>query len=504
MYHPGHQFFNVMIARSIVLTVLFICSSNQLTFAQDTLVPEWVKIETSPTANLGADAWAIGSDAVGNLYWGVNKAMPFTFTDAFVYKMDDNSNIIWVDTAVTAPSAQKSFGLQVTDSLVYFVGKTCISAGNANCDALVFTTDAASGSTGWNYTWDGGFGYEEIDGIHLDPSGIIISGWSGGNGTAIDLLLMKLDYSGNLIWQTTWGSALLRDDHQDGHIVVDDSMIYVSGLYGGSPGSGYNGKSLLAKFDKTNGAFVDSLTYGRQDFWTNVENALGMTTDDTYLYVTGHTTVSQGNWQLFVAKFDKNLNEIWHKTWGGPDSLETARGISVTPDGSIYVGGTTKSYGNGGFEIVLLKYDPLGNLEWYKTYGGSRSDETFDIHIHGDDLYLTGKTSSFHPNQLEEAILIKVNIDPSVSIGEEILATGPEVQLFPNPATSSATLKWSNPQHLPHHLSIFDLQGQLVIERQDITGEELRIETGHLAKGLYIYQLYHEGNQIGRGKLMVE
>src|SRR6185295_17367163 len=55
-------------------------------------------------------------------------------------------------------------------------------------------------------------------------------------------------------------------------------------------------------------------------------------------------------------------------TWGGPDTDEAA-GVAVAADGSVYVTGTTLSFGQGGRDAFLLKYAPDGSLVWQRTYG---------------------------------------------------------------------------------------------------------------------------------------
>ncbi len=432
--------------------------------SQGILQPEWTLLRSSNMPNGNAEAWAINSDSSGNLIWGVNEDMPgfFEYMDALILKLDTDKNILWTDTAITGQYAQQSFNLKITDSLVYAGGRSCSSLGTDNCDALFFTT-TINGITGWNTVWDGGFGYEEIDGIALEPDGIYTTGWSAGDGYGLEVLLMKLDYSGNIIWQNTWGSPGLRDDHQDGHIVVDDSAIYISGLYSGSPVLGWDGRALLAKFSKINGSLIDSTTYGRNDYWINAENALSMATDGTYLYVTGYTTPSPGNWDLFAAKFDKNLNQLWYTTWGGAEA-ESARAITTSSDGSVYIGGVTKSFGSGEEDVVLLKYKSDGELQWVKTWGAEKDDHTLDIHINDSYLFLTGKTNSFHPNQKWDAILLKILIDSASTIYNQPLKNVGSLRLYPNPAGQHTTLTYFLKKNENISISLVDIFGQTLEE----------------------------------------
>jgi Secretion system C-terminal sorting domain len=428
----------------------------------------------------------------------------FEFMDVLVYKLDENTNQIWLDTAFTGTYAQQSYNLKVKDSLVYVVGRTCHSVGTDSCDALLFFTDKMTGITGLGFIWDGGFGYEEIDGIAFDDDGIYITGWTAGNGTGINVLLMKIDFSGNLIWQKTWGSQGNLDDHQDGHIVMDDSMIYISGLFEGSPILGWDGYALLAKFDKSNGKIADSVIYGRQDPWFNAENALGMTSFGDFLYVTGYTTTSPNNWDIFVAKFDKNLQQIWYTTWGDSIETESARAIAVSQDGKIYVGGTTASFGNGGTNVVLIQYDTSGNMNWYKTWGGNLDDHALDIHIRKNDLFLTGKTKSFHPAQNWEAFLLKVELDSIVGINEQWNSIENDIYFVPNPMKETSTLRFNNSKNIPHRLDVFDVLGKKVLSIDNITTGLIKIEKGNLPNGIFIFQLWNGRQKIGAGKLVVE
>src|SRR5262245_23020557 len=62
----------------------------------------------------------------------------------------------------------------------------------------------------------------------------------------------------------------------------------------------------------------------------------------------------------------------FERTWGGPN-IDRGQGIAIAPDGSVYVGGLTGSFGtgaaDGGWDVLLLKYDAAGTLLWQRSWG---------------------------------------------------------------------------------------------------------------------------------------
>ena len=90
-------------------------------------------------------------------------------------------------------------------------------------------------------------------------------------------------------------------------------------------------------------------------------------------------------------------------TWGGPDTDEAA-GVAVAADGSVYVIGTTLSFGAGGRDAFLLKYASTGSLVWQRTYGTapsstSSADEFGNAVAVAPDgsVYITGQYGDGNP-----------------------------------------------------------------------------------------------------------
>ncbi|MEM8585911.1 MAG: serine hydrolase domain-containing protein [Bacteroidota bacterium] len=69
---------------------------------------------------------------------------------------------------------------------------------------------------------------------------------------------------------------------------------------------------------------------------------------------------------LLTANFP-NGNEIWNKQFGG-SSYDKASSIIDVEDGYLIVG-STSSYGNGNYDMFVIKTDKAGNKMWQNTYG---------------------------------------------------------------------------------------------------------------------------------------
>ncbi len=193
---------------------------------------------------------------------------------------------------------------------------------------------------------------QTIDGGYIvggtSPSSI--SGDKTENSDASDYWILRLDNLGNIIWQNTIGGdfgeygTVVRETFDGGYLVGGYSDSNISG-------------------DKT-------------------ENRIGTGPD------------------YWIVKLDSLGNVMWDNTIGGSASDEL-RSLEETTDGGYIIAGS--SYSNisgdktencfGIDDYWVLKLDPIGNIEWQNTLGGSGTDYLTSIKQTSDGAYILGGSS---------------------------------------------------------------------------------------------------------------
>ena len=88
--------------------------------------------------------------------------------------------------------------------------------------------------------------------------------------------------------------------------------------------------------------------------------------------------------------------DIWMRGFGGGGSgtSDSFNAIAHDSSNNLYCCGYTNSAGSGSNDILLVKYDRLGNLKWHATLGDSNSQVGYDVAVdQNDDIYVVGVAS---------------------------------------------------------------------------------------------------------------
>lgn len=205
------------------------------------------------------------------------------------------------------------------------------------------------------------------------------------NQGAFDYWIVKLSAGGLLQWQRTFGGSgydLAQSVQQttDGGYVVAGYSQSVDGDVTGNHG---NNDFWVIKLDST-GLLVWEKTFGGPD--DDQAYCVRQTTDFGYVIsgwsnsISGDVTANHGQSDCWIVKLNSLGNMQWEQSLGGGNS-EGASGIEETSDGGFVVSGSTASSNGdvsvafGSYDYWIVKLNNSGTLEWQKSYGGTGWDQ---------------------------------------------------------------------------------------------------------------------------------
>lgn len=258
-----------------------------------------------------------------------------------------------------------------------------------------------NGDTAWVRTYNGSENNDdEGTAITVDASGnVYVTGYAQLTGKYKDVILMKYNSSGNLLWAKTYGITTTEQEDRALGIAIDASgNIYVTGY-----GTGTDGLCdiITLKYD-TNGNILWSKK--EDGSYNNDGKGYGIVVDNSgNVLVTGYV-LTQNNWEdIVVIKYTSAGKQSWSRTYNGSNNDEDkAWGIVVDADNNIYITGhTTIDWYSQNFDAVTLKYNSSGSLIWSKTYGGAGNaeDKAWGIVVDTDaSIYITGNTTDANLN----------------------------------------------------------------------------------------------------------
>ncbi len=224
----------------------------------------------------------------------------------------------------------------------------------------------------------GGSGKElgEAAAITAD-SGYLLFGTTDSTGQgAKDMYLVKVDDSGSIVWERTFGGA---DDDSGNAIAATSDGGYV--LLGTTASTGQGADDILLVKVDSNGTTAWERTFGGAD--DDGGNAIAATSDGGYLILGSTTSLGAGGKDMYLIKTDANGTQEWEKTFGGT-SDEKGNSVIQTSDGGYIALGYTESIDTGDRDMFLVKVDSEGNTAWERAFGGDDFDSGFSV-IQTDD-----------------------------------------------------------------------------------------------------------------------
>jgi hypothetical protein len=120
-----------------------------------------------------------------------------------------------------------------------------------------------------------------------------------------------------------------------------------------------------------------------------------------------------GSHDLIAIKLDNNGNLMWSRTIGGPADERGSYSVTETRDGGYLLTGSTASYGAAGLDILIVKINGQGDLDWSVTIGGAGNEGGMTTLETDGGYIVVGSTDSFGAGKKD---LLVVQLSPAREI----------------------------------------------------------------------------------------
>lgn len=169
---------------------------------------------------------------------------------------------------------------------------------------------------------------------------------------------------------------------------------------------------LLVAVAPTVQASPGDLEWTRQFGSSQTDRATGVTVaPDGSVYVVGHTLgalvgiAELGNSDAFVRKYSPSGQVLWTRQFSNEGGATRAHAVALGPDGSVHVAGDTTgalpgtSGSFGGVDAFVVKYTPSGTVLWSRQFGSNALDTAVGVSVASDgSVYAVGRTDGHIPD----------------------------------------------------------------------------------------------------------
>jgi uncharacterized delta-60 repeat protein len=292
----------------------------------------------------------------------------------------------WV-TTLGGPTDDRGYGIAVdTANNLYVVGYTT-SEGAGSYDIVIAKYNEDS-----NLYWQRTVGTTDSDfgaGIAVDPAGnvYVVGNTPIGTVPERDLVISKYDTDGTSLWQRTLGR--LASEFGTGVAVDASGNAYVVGYTNSVGAGGYD--LLIVKYNSA-GVIQRQTTLGGTGIDRGAGIALGPA--GQVFVVAGITSQGQGANELLIVKYDTAGVLEWQRTLGSV-SNEYGLGVATDSAGDVYVTGVINNQVGDSGNLLIAKYSTNGVLRWQKTLSGAGTEQGSGIAVDSSgNVYVGGYTTS--------------------------------------------------------------------------------------------------------------
>lgn len=209
--------------------------------------------------------------------------------------------------------------------------------------------------------------------------GYILAGSTDSSDDNGDILVIKLDWRGDVLWQKSYGG--------EGWEWVSNILQTSDGGYilaGSTDTSDSNGDIWVIKLDDS-GKISWQKSYSHEGLeWPS---SIQIISDGGYIVTGSASDPLDGHTNTLVMKLGQNGDVAWEKTYAG-NGLEWPSSIQQTIDGGYVVAGSASDPADGTSDTWIIKLDEHGEMQWQKSYAGEGSEWPSSIRQSNDMGYI--------------------------------------------------------------------------------------------------------------------
>lgn len=283
--------------------------------------------------NSNEAAAALCIDSENSIYCTGASQNALGYSDMLTIKLDSASQLVWEETYDYNDLHDLGVKIGLSGSRVIVTG-----IGQFN----TFTWQAMSLSylqsngnlTGTSNSGSASPGVEEVSDLFIDyEDNIYVAGSKVGGTTGYDMLLIKLDEDLNIEWTREWDGDGMTDK-ASGVRVAPNGDVYLSGT---TQTSAQGTDVVLVKYN-ADGDLIWSQTYNG-DYKGDDEATSLEWHDDGYLYIAGSSFVVS-SLDYLTLKYDTTGALLWDITYNSPSNKDDrATNMAIDDEGDIIVSG---------------------------------------------------------------------------------------------------------------------------------------------------------------------
>jgi len=193
-----------------------------------------------------------------------------------------------------------------------------------------------------------------------EDGGFLIAGSIGPDYNDVSFWLMKADSSGNLLWSSEYADSNSISDAAYDMLLLDEDHILLAGWTLDNSASDYDIRLIMTHGD---GEIIWEKFIG-ESVYDEYVNKVSLTSDGGYIFTGGKGITGAEN--LLLLKTDSLGNVQWERSFT-LNMQDVGTTVFQTYDGGYLLGGRTK-YAGGGYDCVVIKTDSGGEMEWQNIF----------------------------------------------------------------------------------------------------------------------------------------